>query len=147
MEREEKIKSGLAADQDTFTYEIKGVTTADLQIYCAYAQLNLNEFKIGNDEYYVPGHYYLGLFRAILPEIAIKNTSFPFNGVASWSMSTSSTFENRILLNQDLILKMQLRTTERMSTEEKTKYWFWAEFVRKFNDDVVLSGIFGFIPK
>ena len=135
-----KIKSGLSTDQHTFEFNLKGVTVDELEVYCTYAKLSLAKLYIDEKETcFVPGHYFLGLFRYLVSEISAKDSLFPFSELKSWNMSVNGTFENRILIDQDLIVKMQIRS------KENNRHWFWVEFVREKDNEVVLAGIFGFI--
>ncbi|MES2930442.1 MAG: hypothetical protein V4665_01520 [Patescibacteria group bacterium] len=136
-----KIQSCLVEDQHTFEFYIEGITVSKLKTYCEYADLSLKSLKI-NDTYQIPGHYFLGLLRSIIPKIAAKDPEMPIVELESWwNMSINEDFENKIFTHQAIDLKMQIKT------KAKKRVCFWVEFIREKDKEVVLSGLFSFIGK
>lgn len=131
-----KIITSLVKGQHTYEAQVQGLTLEGLKEYCSLFQIPLEDLKT-EKSHYIPGHYFLGLFRALVPKIHKNDSTFPLSKLHGFTMSTNSTLENRVLINENLTVKMQLRADER-------KKIFWIEFSRESDDRIVLAGIFGF---
>ena len=121
-----------------FEFKLLGITIEELAIYCTYARINLDSLKTSNQEYYIPGHYLIGLFRYMVPELKKEYPSFPMEKLDSFSISANGTLENRLLIDQSVTIKMQLKPSN------PNKQQVWIEFVRDSNNEIILAGLFGF---
>ncbi|HZX74815.1 MAG TPA: hypothetical protein VFE57_10355 [Cyclobacteriaceae bacterium] len=135
------IHTTMMPTQKIFELRLPPVTKRKLKSYCTTFEIPIDDFELKTkDRFWIPAHYFIGMFRNIIPKLHEQYPEFPLKRIDSFYGSNGGTYENRFFIRESIVLKMQERT--KLSP---TKYLFQVEFSNEKTGKIFLSGMFSFI--
>lgn len=109
--------------------------------YCKMYGINPQDLKTPEGKCYIPGHDLIGLFRHAAQSFHKKYPEdWPFMKLDSFYGHNGGTSENRLLIEQPFVIRMQHR-----SKDAENKYLFQVEISRKADGEIILAGLFHFV--
>jgi hypothetical protein len=138
--------SNIEESKPVFELSLEKITGADIKAYCALFKIPLIEVtgtKAGKKSLYVPGHFIIGLFRHIVPVMSKKYSNFPLKELTSFYGYNGGTIENRLFINQKIMVRMQNKNGDGGSR----KPLMAVDFIRLSDKKKILSGLFTFVGR